>query len=133
MYSRVCCVCCVSVCHCVSVSVCHCSVTSTYIYPYHPHSLAPASPLLPRPLISLSSSLTRFLTLFLTPLPPRFPSLPLPFPPNRLCDQGLEIFAAAQKEKIPPEVATRLDRLEGRVERLKRVNHDLLQVCGLGG
>ena len=46
----------------------------------------------------------------------------------RVLDQGLEIFAAAQRERIPPEVASRLDRLEGRAERLKRVNHELLQV-----
>ena len=44
---------------------------------------------------------------------------------------SIQIFAAANKEKIPPEVTTRLDRLEGRVERLKRVNHELLQLIDL--
>jgi hypothetical protein len=52
-------------------------------------------------------------------------------PLHRVFDQGLEIFAAAQRERVPPEVAARLDRLEGRAERLKRVNHDLLQVRAL--
>ena len=47
------------------------------------------------------------------------------YPFHRLLDQGLEIFTAPMKEGPPKELLQRLERLEGEVNKLRRVNYEL--------